>query len=242
MRRLFANVGASRNWRVALVLGAIVGALVATGFGAYAAGNAGNTINACAKTANGQLRLNTGTGCRAREQALRWNQAGPPGTPGPPGPPGPPGTTDSTVRHISNFMFDGTTVTTPILAAKGEVGKLSLFCGGAPDGSGKGVGHITYTTDNTSTARDALTFYSPNVPIPATWQQVNGSATFDWNEPAGDNVVFEMMIEGQIGASNTVRPTLTDVHGFIQHFGFGGCDYYIHVDTSDIASPETFTR
>jgi len=56
-------------------------------------------------------------------------------------------------------MFDGTTVTTPILAANGEVDCLSLFCGGAPDGSGKGVGHITYTTDNTSpTSRDALTF------------------------------------------------------------------------------------
>lgn len=61
------------------------------------------------------------------------------------------------------------------------------------------------------------------MPIATTWPQLDGSATFDWNEPPGGNVVFEMMIEGQIGPANTVPPTLTDVHGFIQHFGFGGC-------------------
>jgi len=236
MRRLFAIIPSSRNWKLALLLGAFVGALAATGFGAYAAASGGNTINACATKANGQLRISPEGKCLPSEQAIQWNQTGPPG------PPGPPGNTDSTVRHISNFMFDGTTVTTPILAAKGEVGKLSLFCGSAPDGSNKGVGHITYTTDNTSASfRDAVTFYSPNVPIPATWQQVNGQATFLWNEPPGDSVVFEMMIEGQIDANNTVRPTLTNIHGFIQHFAFGGCNYYIHVDTSDVASPETFT-
>jgi len=80
------------------------------------------------------------------------------------------------------------------------------------------------------------------VPIATTWPQLDGSATFDWNEPPGGNVVFEMMIEGQIGPANTVPPTLTDVHGFIQHFGFGGCSYCIHVDTSDVASPETFAQ
>jgi hypothetical protein len=31
-------------------------------------------------------------------------------------------------------------------------------------------------------------------------------------------------------------------HGTIQEFSrFGGCAYCVHVDTSDVASPETFT-
>jgi len=67
-----------------------------------------------AQRATGQLRLDTGGGCLPSEQAVQWNQTGPPG------PPGPPGNTDSIVRHISGFMFDGTTVTTPLLRSEGE--------------------------------------------------------------------------------------------------------------------------
>src|SRR5947209_4426081 len=109
MRRLFAIIPSSRNWKLALLLGGFVGALAATGFGAYAAASDGNTINACAMKATGQLRLSTNGNCLPSEQAIQWNQTGPPG------PPGPAGNTDSTVRHISNFMFDGSSVTTPIL-------------------------------------------------------------------------------------------------------------------------------
>jgi hypothetical protein len=227
MRRLVAILGAHRRWKLALLLGAI-GALTATGFGAYAAATGSDTINACAKVVTGQLRLNTGGGCLAGEQAIQWNQTGPPG---------PPGNTDSTVRHISQFMFDGTTVATPIVSANGERGKLSIFCASDPDGSKRGVGHITFTTDNSSSTLDALTFYSPSIPT-STWTQVHGQATFPWADTPGDNVSFEMMIESQM----SVPPTLTDIRGFIQHFDFGGCDFYVYVDTSDVQSPMTFTR
>ena len=43
MRRLFAIVPSSRNWKLALLLGALVAALAATGFGAYAAASDGNS-------------------------------------------------------------------------------------------------------------------------------------------------------------------------------------------------------
>jgi hypothetical protein len=35
--------------------------------------------------------------------------------------------------------------------------------------------------------------------------------------------------------------SLTDIHGFVQHFSFGGCSFFVHVDTSEINSGETFT-
>ena len=117
MSRLFAIIPSTRRWKLALLLGAFVGALAATGFGAYAAASGGNTINACANKATGMLRVSSNGTCLPSEQALQWNQTGPPG------PPGPPGNTDSTVRHISNFIVDGSSVTTPILSAKGELGK-----------------------------------------------------------------------------------------------------------------------
>jgi hypothetical protein len=230
MRRLFATVFASRRWKLALLLGAIAGALAATAYGAYAAARGSDTIKACAKAVTGQLRLDNGSGCGPGEQALQWNQTGPPG------PPGPPGSTDSTVRHISQFMFDGTTVSTPIVSANGERGKLSIFCGSDPDGSRRGIGHITFTTDNTSSTLDALTFVSPSIPT-STWTQVHGQATFPWADTQGDNVSFEVMIESQMSAP----PTLTDIRGFIQHFDFGCCDFYVYVDTSEVQSPMTFT-
>src|SRR5262245_38277143 len=184
-----------------VVLSIMAAAVAAAGIGYAAIPNSAGAIHACVLHSTGSVRMidpalsarNRRSHCASSESKVQWNERGPagaagpqgpPGTagaPGPQGPQGPPGHGESTVRHISNFIFDGTTVTTPILAAKGEVGKLPLYCGSAPDGSKKGVGTITYTTDNTGSARDALTFYSPNVPIPASWQQVKGQATFNWN-------------------------------------------------------------
>jgi hypothetical protein len=145
---------------------------------------------------------------------------------------------DSTQRHISGFMLNDRTVTTPIVSgSRGELGRLSISC--ATDGSGNGVGNITFTTDNTTSTLDAITFTSTSAP--STWHQVNGHVTSPWTgSPPNDNVSFELMLESQIGASATVPPTLTDIHGFIQHFSFG-CDFYVHADTSEVASPMTIT-
>jgi hypothetical protein len=229
MRRLFAFVVASRRWRLALLLGVFAGALAATGFGAYAAASSSDTINACAKTDTGQLRLNTGGGCLPSEQALQWNKTGPPG------PPGPPGNTDSTVRHISNFMVDGTTVSTPIVSARGEAGKLSLRCGSDANG---GNGEIGFTQSGDLSFQDRVIFYSPQVPSSPTLMLANPQVTFPWAN-AGENIVFEMMIEAEI---NGQKPVLTDIHGFVLHFSaFGGCSFYVHVNTSEINSGETFT-
>ncbi len=83
MRRLSAIVPSSRRWKVSLLLGALVGALAATGLAAYAAASGGNTINACANKATGMLRVSSNGTCLPSEQALQWNQTGPPGPPGP---------------------------------------------------------------------------------------------------------------------------------------------------------------
>jgi hypothetical protein len=75
-----------RRWLIAGVLAALVGGVVG-GF-AYARATGGDTINACAKTADGQLRLDTGGGCLASEQAVQWSKTGPQGIQGPAGPSG----------------------------------------------------------------------------------------------------------------------------------------------------------
>jgi hypothetical protein len=105
-------------------------------------------IHACAKSNNGQLRLDTGSGCLPSEQAVQWNQTGPPG---------PSGNTDSTVRHMSNFMADGKTVSTPISSGLGRLGNLSLSCGSDPSG---GFGTIGYTSTNSSGFQERLIFWS----------------------------------------------------------------------------------
>ena len=230
MRRLFAIVPSSRNWKLALLLGAFVAALAATGFGAYAAASDGNTINACAVKTTGQLRLSTNGNCLPSEQAIQWNQTGPPG------PPGPAGNTDSTVRHISNFMFDGSSVTTPILSAKGELGKLSLFCNHDTNG---GNGTIQFTDTINPAFQARVIFYSPEVPSSPQVVFANPQATFPWATPGDGVIVFEVMIEDEPG-STEIKPTVTDIHGFIQHFSFGGCAFWVHVDTSEINSGETF--
>jgi hypothetical protein len=149
MRRLFAIVVASRRWKLALLLGAMAGALAATGLGAYAAARDGGTINACARTVGGQLRLDTGGGCLPSETALQWNLTGPPG------PPGPPGNTDSTVRNATGFISNGQTASSPVLSEAGQLGTLSFKCS-----------DVTYTTNTAATNpfADRVMFYSPDVP------------------------------------------------------------------------------
>lgn len=60
-----------RGMLVALAIAAVAAA--ASGF-AYATTD-GGTIKACAQTANGQLRLDTGSGCLPSEHALQWPAA-----------------------------------------------------------------------------------------------------------------------------------------------------------------------
>jgi len=80
MKRRFSRVG--------LVLAAI-GVTALAGAVTSGAGTSDGVINACFKTANGQLRIDTS--CNPSEQAISWNKAGQPGPQGPQGPAGPPG-------------------------------------------------------------------------------------------------------------------------------------------------------
>ena len=68
-----------RGMLVALAIALLSGGV------AYATSSGDGTVKACAKTENGQLRLDTGSGCLPSEQALTWNQTG---TQGPAGPQG----------------------------------------------------------------------------------------------------------------------------------------------------------
>jgi hypothetical protein len=234
MRRPSSIVGASRRWKLALLVGAMAGALAATGFGAYAAAKDTGTIKACALKQTGQLRLDTGNGCLPSEQAVQWNQVGPPG---------PPGNTDVTVRHFSQFIFTGHTVTAPVVAASGERGHLSIFCGDDPSGSG-GSGNISFATDNTSSTHEAITFVSPQIPTSSSGSvAAGGTATFPWNATKNDNLSFEMMIEpaGFPAPPGTNEdPELLDIRGFIQQFSFG-CTFYVYMDASEVAAPITIT-
>jgi hypothetical protein len=81
------------------VLAALAIALLSGGV-AYATSSGDTTIKACAKTQNGQLRLDTGDGCLSSEQALTWNQTGPQGPAGPQGPQGPAG-----ITHVDERYF-----------------------------------------------------------------------------------------------------------------------------------------
>jgi hypothetical protein len=187
-----------------------------------------------------RLRLDTGTGCLPSERAVQWNHVGPQG---------PPGNTDVTVRHFSQFILTGRTVTAPVVAATGERGKLSIFCGDDPSGSG-GVGNISFATDNTSSINEAVTFVSPQIPT-SSWQQLpaGGTATFPWNAPKNDNVSFEMMIEPMGSGLTPVTtndgktpedPERLDIRGFVQQFSFG-CAFYVYMDASEVPAPMTIT-
>jgi hypothetical protein len=232
-----------RNSRMLRRLGLGVAAaafLLAGGVGYAAVKGGGPVIKACALKQTGQLRLDTGTGCLPSEEAVHWNQVGPQG---------PPGNTDVTVRHFSQFINTGHTVTAPVVAASGERGKLSIFCGDDPSGTG-GVGSISFSTDNTSQVNEAVTFVSQTMPH-SSWQSLpgGGTATFPWNAPTNDNVPFEMMIEPEgsgitpvttNGGKTLEDPELLDIRGFVQQFTFG-CTFYVYMDASEVPAPMTIT-
>jgi hypothetical protein len=228
MRRL---LGSRRRTVVAAAL-ASVAVVVAAGYGYAGVTGTDPTYTGCLQ--NGTIS-NVGIGsdpfksCPKNSTQISWNKTGPPG---------PPGNTDSTVRHISQFMFDGVTATTPILSARGEVGKLSLFCDHDANG---GNGEIRFTQSSDPSFQNRVIFYSPETPSSPTQVLANPQATFPWTDTPGDNIIFEMMIEAEPGTDPSLRPTLTDIHGFVQHFSFGGCSFFVHVDTSEINSGETFT-
>jgi hypothetical protein len=82
---------------------AAVALLAAFGGIAYAASSGEGVINACAKSGNGQLRLDVGGGCRPGEDSVQWSQVGPQG---PAGPPGPAGTSHADERFFARSLAD----------------------------------------------------------------------------------------------------------------------------------------
>lgn len=150
--------------RFLIATGLVVAVAVAAAVGYAAIPDSQGTIHACMLNATGAIRLidhslDTQTlrsHCTTAETEVTWSQRGPAGESGPPGPQGPPGNTDSTVRHISNFMLDGSSVTTPILSAKGELGKLAISCNHDANG-GNGTVGFTETSDPAFQARVSLT-------------------------------------------------------------------------------------
>jgi len=95
--------------RSALVAAALVVVLAAAGGFAYAKSSSDGVISACAKSENGQLRLDTGGGCNPSESPVQWNQVGPQGLPGPqgiPGPQGPAGVTHADERFFAHSITD----------------------------------------------------------------------------------------------------------------------------------------
>ena len=69
-----SHIRLRRGMLVALVVAAVA---AAAGGLAYAQTTDGSTIKACARMTDGQLRLDTGGGCRSNEQAVEWPAAGP---------------------------------------------------------------------------------------------------------------------------------------------------------------------
>jgi hypothetical protein len=245
MRVIFSAFLSRRRMRLAALV--VVGLAVGGGV-AYATipSSSDGTITGC-YSANG-AKANGGTGlnivdsqsasCSKGQTPVQWNQQGPQG---PPGQQGPPGNTDSTVRHMSNFMFDGKTVSTPVSSGLGQLGNLSLSCG---SDAGGGFGTIGYTSTNSSGFQERLIFWSPEIPGTPTFTIVNGSTTIPWSHTPNDNILFQIMLEGLTvpDHNGTPRPSLTVIHGFVQEFPqYGGCAFYLHVDTSDVNSPETYS-
>jgi len=224
-----------------IALGGVVVLVAAAGIGYAAIPDSQGTIHACMLDATGTIRLidpslgakSPLSHCTKLETQISWAQQGPAG---PAGPPGPPGNTDSTVRHMSNFMFDGNTVSTPVSSGLGQLGNLSLSCGS--DGGHGGT--IGYTSTNDSGFQERLIVWSPELPD----TQVDGSTSIPWANTPNDNILFQIMIEGlAVPDHNGVpRPSLTVIHGFVQEFPqYGGCAFYVHADTSDVNSPETYS-
>jgi Lamin Tail Domain len=106
-----------------------IGALAVAAGGAVAVGKRAQTtavaaeevINACRHPNGGWVRIVAApTACRAREQALSWNVAGPKGDPGPAGPPGPKGDPGAGLTKLGDLA--GIACTTD----GGEAGKVEL--------------------------------------------------------------------------------------------------------------------
>ena len=211
-----ATMWLSRRWKLALLAAGLAGLALAGGI-AYAASSSdtGSVFNACAKTDTGQLRLDTGGGCLPSEQAVQLAKP------------------QDTVRHVTGFIFNGTTASTPVRSAAGLLGTLSITCS-----------DLTYRTDtsDTGTFADRVLFYSPQVPNSPLWVQLDPPAdhvTVTWSG-ASQGRWFQMQIEGTVG--NQPLPTLTQINGFVKGFPeFEGCAYYVYVATSDVASPQTIT-
>jgi hypothetical protein len=112
----------------ALAALAAVGALALAAGGALAVGRntestaaADEVINACRHPNGGWVRIvSAPTACRAREQAVSWNIAGPKGDPGPAGPPGPKGDPGAGMTKLGDLA--GIACTTD----GGEEGKVEL--------------------------------------------------------------------------------------------------------------------
>jgi hypothetical protein len=74
LNRLFATTRSSRRWKLALLVAGLASLALAGGIAYAASGDTGSILNACAKTDNGQLRLDTGSGCLPSEQAVQLAQ------------------------------------------------------------------------------------------------------------------------------------------------------------------------
>jgi Lamin Tail Domain len=82
---------------------------------------ADEVINACRHPNGGWVRIvSAPTGCRAREQAVSWNVAGPKGDPGPPGPPGPKGDPGAGLAKLGDLAG------IPCTTDGGDTGKVEL--------------------------------------------------------------------------------------------------------------------
>jgi hypothetical protein len=193
-----------------LVIAAAIAALALLGGIAYAAQMGGsNTVNACAKTEGGQLRLDRGSGCLPSEQSVAL--AGAP---------------DTTVRFISGFISDGTTSSSPVLAADGRLGTLSFACGS--------VRYDTNPADSAAFA-DRINFYSPE--DASSPLQVLDHLTVTWNAPGSR--WFQLIIEGTVGSGDV---SLTTINGFVRPFPeFSGCSYYAYVQNAGTRLPEVRT-
>jgi Lamin Tail Domain len=113
----------------ALAALAAVGALALAAGGAWAVAKgasaaeaaADEVINACRHPNGGWVRIvSAPTGCRAREQAVSWNVAGPKGDPGPAGPPGPKGDPGAGLTKLSDLAG------IPCTTDGGDAGKVEL--------------------------------------------------------------------------------------------------------------------
>jgi Collagen triple helix repeat (20 copies) len=82
-----------------LLVGAVVGAVLAGGAALAAIPDSSGVINGCYQKNVGNLRVidpSAGDSCRPSEIAISWSQTGPQGPPGPQGPQGPKGDTGAT--------------------------------------------------------------------------------------------------------------------------------------------------